>query len=31
MGKAHLLNAIGLKLKADKKVMFISAEDLYHL
>ena len=26
MGKTHLLNAIGLKLKKDKKVMFISAE-----
>ncbi len=26
MGKTHLLNAIGLKLKADKKVTFISAE-----
>ena len=26
MGKTHLLNAIGLKLKASKKVMFISAE-----
>ena len=31
MGKTHLLNAIGLKLKADKKVMFISAERfMYH-
>ena len=26
MGKTHLLNAIGLKLKQDKKVTFISAE-----
>ncbi len=26
MGKTHLLNAIGLELKKDKKVMFISAE-----
>ena len=26
MGKTHLLNAIGLKLKTNKKVMFISAE-----
>ena len=26
MGKTHLLNAIGLKLKEDKKVTFISAE-----
>ena len=26
MGKTHLLNAIGLKLKKDKKVTFISAE-----
>ncbi len=26
MGKTHLLNAIGLKLKRDKKVTFISAE-----
>ena len=26
MGKTHLLNAIGLKLKKSKKVMFISAE-----
>ena len=26
MGKTHLLNSIGLKLKKDKKVMFISAE-----
>ncbi len=26
MGKTHLLNAIGLNLKLDKKVMFISAE-----
>jgi len=26
MGKTHLLNAIGLKLKAENKVMFISAE-----
>ena len=31
MGKTHLLNAIGLKLKASKKVMFISAERfMYH-
>ena len=31
MGKTHLLNAIGLKLKFDKKVMFISAERfMYH-
>ncbi len=31
MGKTHLLNAIGLKLRADKKVMFISAERfMYH-
>ncbi len=31
MGKTHLLNAIGLKLKQDKKVMFISAERfMYH-
>ncbi len=31
MGKTHLLNAIGLKLKLDKKVMFISAERfMYH-
>ena len=31
MGKTHLLNAIGLKLKANKKVMFISAERfMYH-
>ena len=31
MGKTHLLNAIGLKLKKDKKVMFISAERfMYH-
>ena len=31
MGKTHLLNAIGLKLKATKKVMFISAERfMYH-
>ncbi len=31
MGKTHLLNAIGLKLKAKKKVMFISAERfMYH-
>ena len=26
MGKTHLLNAIGLKLKEEKKVTFISAE-----
>ena len=26
MGKTHLLNAIGFKLKTDLKVMFISAE-----
>ncbi len=26
MGKTHLLNAIGINLKSDKKVMFISAE-----
>ena len=31
MGKTHLLNAIGLKLKTTKKVMFISAERfMYH-
>ncbi len=31
MGKTHLLNAIGLKLKAKKKVTFISAERfMYH-
>tara|TARA_B100000700_G_scaffold262176_1_gene298532 strand:+ start:1429 stop:2856 length:1428 start_codon:yes stop_codon:yes gene_type:complete len=31
MGKTHLLNAIGLKLKQEKKVMFISAERfMYH-
>tara|TARA_B100001540_G_scaffold241382_1_gene216166 strand:+ start:2412 stop:3833 length:1422 start_codon:yes stop_codon:yes gene_type:complete len=31
MGKTHLLNAIGLKLKESKKVMFISAERfMYH-
>ena len=31
MGKTHLLNAIGLKLKQNKKVMFISAERfMYH-
>ncbi len=31
MGKTHLLNAIGLKLKLNKKVMFISAERfMYH-
>ena len=31
MGKTHLLNAIGLKFKKDKKVMFISAERfMYH-
>ncbi len=31
MGKTHLLNAIGLKLKKDKKVTFISAERfMYH-
>ena len=31
MGKTHLLNAIGLKLKSSKKVMFISAERfMYH-
>ena len=31
MGKTHLLNAIGLKLKGDYKVMFISAERfMYH-
>tara|TARA_B100000700_G_C15037660_1_gene853575 strand:- start:868 stop:2289 length:1422 start_codon:yes stop_codon:yes gene_type:complete len=31
MGKTHLLNAIGLKLKDKKKVMFISAERfMYH-
>ena len=31
MGKTHLLNAIGLKLKSTKKVMFISAERfMYH-
>ena len=31
MGKTHLLNAIGLKLKTNKKVMFISAERfMYH-
>tara|TARA_Y100001935_G_scaffold100549_1_gene83621 strand:- start:1383 stop:2807 length:1425 start_codon:yes stop_codon:yes gene_type:complete len=31
MGKTHLLNAIGFKLKKDKKVMFISAERfMYH-
>tara|TARA_Y100000590_G_scaffold357638_1_gene412539 strand:- start:2026 stop:3450 length:1425 start_codon:yes stop_codon:yes gene_type:complete len=31
MGKTHLLNAIGLKLKVNKKVMFISAERfMYH-
>ena len=31
MGKTHLLNAIGLKLKNEKKVMFISAERfMYH-
>ena len=31
MGKTHLLNAIGLKLKKEKKVMFISAERfMYH-
>ncbi len=31
MGKTHLLNAIGLKFKSNKKVMFISAERfMYH-
>ncbi len=31
MGKTHLLNAIGLKLKSNKKVMFVSAERfMYH-
>ena len=31
MGKTHLLNAIGLELKKNKKVMFISAERfMYH-
>ena len=31
MGKTHLLNAIGLEIGADKKVMFISAERfMYH-
>ena len=31
MGKTHLLNAIGLKLKKNKKVVFISAERfMYH-
>ncbi len=31
MGKTHLLNAIGLKLKNNKKVLFISAERfMYH-
>ncbi len=31
MGKTHLLNAIGLKFKKNKKVMFISAERfMYH-
>tara|TARA_Y100001958_G_scaffold136820_1_gene108889 strand:+ start:386 stop:1816 length:1431 start_codon:yes stop_codon:yes gene_type:complete len=31
MGKTHLLNAIGIKLKKEKKVMFISAERfMYH-
>ena len=31
MGKTHLLNAIGFKLKKEKKVMFISAERfMYH-
>ncbi len=31
MGKTHLLNAIGLKLKKEKKVLFISAERfMYH-
>ncbi len=31
MGKTHLLNAIGLKLKKDKRVTFISAERfMYH-
>ena len=31
MGKTHLLNAIGFKLKENKKVMFISAERfMYH-
>ena len=31
MGKTHLLNAIGMKLKASKKVMLISAERfMYH-
>ena len=31
MGKTHLLNAIGLKLKTQQKVMFISAERfMYH-
>ncbi len=31
MGKTHLLNAIGINLKANKKVMFISAERfMYH-
>ena len=31
MGKTHLLNAIGLKLKSQQKVMFISAERfMYH-
>ncbi len=31
MGKTHLLNAIGLKLKSKQKVMFISAERfMYH-
>ena len=28
MGKTHLLNAIGLKLKSSKKVMFISWKGL---
>jgi len=31
MGKTHLLNAIGLKLKEDKKVTFISAERFMYL
>ena len=31
MGKTHLLNAIGINLKKEKKVMFISAERfMYH-
>ncbi len=31
MGKTHLLNAIGINLKANKKLMFISAERfMYH-